>query len=141
MKFKPTLSPINNNSHIWISNAGNNGKLLIDGFIRTSFDYKYKNYLLDNLQYEPPLYHDLIKLIYKNFENSVDIYGILIMAVNEPNFMVDCHNFDVEKDEYIASLLNIHGDATSKEANANVQWLKWNKKIKFVQWPCGVFNI
>ena len=64
-----------------------------------------------------------------------------MMAVDEPNFMVDCYDFDAEIDECMNSLLNIHGDTNSKEVNDNVEWLKQNYKIKFVEWMRSTFDI
>merc|ERR1712187_695356 len=47
-------------------------------------------------------------------------------------------DFDSAEDKYIAISVNFRGAVTSKEANSNIQKLKKNNKVSFVEWmPTG----
>merc|ERR1711963_1136655 len=58
--------------------------------------------------------------------------------VMHKNFHVKFTDFDSTEDKYMAISVNFRGAVTSKEANSNIQKLKKNNKVSFVEWmPTG----
>ena len=49
--------------------------------------------------------------------------------------------FDNDKFLYISVKLNCRGDLKSKEINENINWLKKNKKVNFVEWCPSGFKV
>merc|ERR1712198_780756 len=65
-------------------------------------------------------------------------WEILDQAFNDKNFNVKYTDFDSTEDKYMAISVNFRGKVTSKEANAQIQKLKKNNKVSFVEWmPTG----
>jgi len=63
----------------------------------------------------------------------------MIQEVFKPtNFNVKYSDFDVQEDKYMAISTNFRGKVTSKEVNENIQKVKKNNKVVFVEWmPTG----
>jgi len=69
-------------------------------------------------------------------DNSV--WELLDTAFMSKNFNVKYSDFDATEDKYMAISVNFRGAVTSKEANSNIQKLKKNQKVSFVEWmPTG----
>jgi tubulin alpha len=69
-------------------------------------------------------------------DNSV--WELLDTAFLSTNFNVKYSDFDPTEDKYMAISINFRGAVTSKEANSNIQKLKKNQKVSFVEWmPTG----
>merc|ERR1712113_245744 len=69
-------------------------------------------------------------------DNSV--WELLDAAFQPNNFNVKYTDFDSTEDKYMAISVNFRGAVTSKEANSNIQKLKKNNKVSFVEWmPTG----
>jgi len=69
-------------------------------------------------------------------DNSV--WELLDTAFMSKNFNVKYTDFDSTEDKYMAISVNFRGAVTSKEANSNIQKLKKNNKVSFVEWmPTG----
>jgi tubulin alpha len=69
-------------------------------------------------------------------DNSV--WELLDTAFVPKNFNVKYTDFDSTEDKYMAISVNFRGAVTSKEANSNIQKLKKNQKVHFVEWmPTG----
>jgi len=69
-------------------------------------------------------------------DNSV--WEILDTSFMSKNFNVKYTDFDTTEDKYMAISVNFRGAVTSKEANSNIQKLKKNNKVSFVEWmPTG----
>jgi len=69
-------------------------------------------------------------------DNSV--WELLDTAFQSKNFNVKYTDFDTAEDKYMAISVNFRGAVTSKEANSNIQKLKKNNKVSFVEWmPTG----
>jgi len=69
-------------------------------------------------------------------DNSV--WELLDTAFQSKNFNVKYADFDTTEDKYMAISVNFRGAVTSKEANSNIQKLKKNNKVSFVEWmPTG----
>jgi len=69
-------------------------------------------------------------------DNSV--WELLDTAFMAKNFNVKYTDFDATEDKYMAISVNFRGAVTSKEANSNIQKLKKNQKVSFVEWmPTG----
>jgi len=69
-------------------------------------------------------------------DNSV--WELLDTAFMSKNFNVKYTDFDATEDKYMAISVNFRGAVTSKEANSNIQKLKKNQKVSFVEWmPTG----
>merc|ERR1712035_197051 len=69
-------------------------------------------------------------------DNSV--WELLDAAFQCKNFNVKYADFDATEDKYMAISVNFRGAVTSKEANAQIQKLKKNNKVSFVEWmPTG----
>jgi tubulin alpha len=67
-----------------------------------------------------------------------DTQGVIEACMQAGNFFTKIADFDPEEDKYMAISLNFRGNVKSKEANAEVQRLKTNKKVTFVEWcPTG----
>merc|ERR1711973_1069685 len=54
------------------------------------------------------------------------------------NMLVKYEEFDPVEDKYMAISINYRGDIKSKEANATVQWLKQNNKIRLNEVPAAI---
>merc|ERR1712176_106401 len=63
----------------------------------------------------------------------------MIQEVFKPShFNVKYTDFDINEDKYMAISMNFRGKVTSKEANENIQKVKKNNKVVFVEWmPTG----
>jgi len=71
-------------------------------------------------------------------DGSATGWDILSAAFDPKNFNVKYDDFDGTEDKYMAISVNFRGDMTSKEANKNIQKLKQNNKVSFVEWmPTG----
>ena len=67
-----------------------------------------------------------------------DVPSVIEQCMAAQNFFTKIADFDTEEDKYMAISLNFRGNVKSKEANAEVQKLKINKKVTFVEWcPTG----
>jgi len=74
----------------------------------------------------------------KNDIKENNVWDVLDAAFNYKNFNVKFNDFDVTEDKYMAISVNFRGEVTSKEANSNIQKLKKNNKVSFVEWmPTG----
>jgi len=74
----------------------------------------------------------------KNDIKENNVWDVLDAAFNYKNFNVKFNDFDVTEDKYMAISVNFRGEVTSKEANSNIQKLKKNQKVSFVEWmPTG----
>jgi len=66
------------------------------------------------------------------------VWEILETSFQAKNFNVKYTDFDSTEDKYMAISVNFRGAVTSKEANSNIQKLKKNNKVSFVEWmPTG----
>jgi len=72
-------------------------------------------------------------------ENAdVSVWDCLQQAFEFKNFNVKYTDFDITEDKYMAISVNFRGNVTSKDANSNIQKLKKNQKVHFVEWmPTG----
>ena len=68
-----------------------------------------------------------------SYQDDFSVQDISEDAFNPDYFSIDCPGFDVEEDKYMAISVNYRGNVMAKEANATVQWLKNNKKVRFVE--------
>eukprot|EP00486_Rosalina_sp_Unknown_P008139 CAMPEP_0201591484 /NCGR_PEP_ID=MMETSP0190_2-20130828/189653_1 /ASSEMBLY_ACC=CAM_ASM_000263 /TAXON_ID=37353 /ORGANISM="Rosalina sp." /LENGTH=353 /DNA_ID=CAMNT_0048049845 /DNA_START=107 /DNA_END=1164 /DNA_ORIENTATION=- len=69
---------------------------------------------------------------------NADLQTITEACFTPYNFFTKIADFDVEEDKYMAISVMYRGEIKPKEANAQVQWLKMNKKVTFVEWcPTG----
>jgi len=60
------------------------------------------------------------------------------LCFSPQSFFTKLADFDVEEDLFMAVSVNYRGAVQAKEANATTQWLRNNKKVKFVEWiPTG----
>jgi len=67
-----------------------------------------------------------------------DLQTITEACFTPYNFFTKIADFEVEEDKYMAISVMYRGNIKPKEANAQVQWLKMNNKVKFVEWcPTG----
>jgi len=67
-----------------------------------------------------------------------DVRSMTDHCFSPQNFFTKLPDFDVAEDKYMAISVNYRGSVTSKEANAMVQWLRDQNKVKFVEWvPTG----
>merc|ERR1712241_285711 len=74
----------------------------------------------------------------KNDIGENTVWEILDAAFNPKNFNVKYTDFDTTEDKYMAISVNFRGNVTSKDANSNIQKLKRNRKVSFVEWmPTG----
>merc|ERR1712228_225706 len=75
----------------------------------------------------------------KNMETTrCDVQSITESCCDSSNFFTKIYDFYAEEDKYMAISLNYSGDVKAKKANSTVQWLKTNKKVRFVEWcPTG----
>ena len=107
----PAISPLHDDKYIYFPKAGNKGKILIDGFVRRY--YVPQNYLLDSIQeYEPPLYKDLMNLLYNKFVNEISFYNVFMDVIKEKNFMVEIPEYNNEEDNeyiFVQIAFNVHG--------------------------------
>eukprot|EP01083_Nonionella_stella_P019917 55293_1 len=62
-----------------------------------------------------------------------DIQGNTETCFNAQNFFNKIADIDEEEDKYMAISVNYRVNVKAKEENANVQWLKNNKKVCFVE--------
>merc|ERR1712117_760535 len=68
-------------------------------------------------------------------ENAdVSVWDCLQQAFEFKNFNVKYTDFDSTEDKYMAISVNFRGNVTSKDANSNIQKLKKNQKVHFVEW-------
>jgi len=71
-------------------------------------------------------------------DSNTDTWHLLQEALNDKNFNVKYTDYDPKEDKYMAISLNFRGEVTSKDANTNIQKLKKNEKVQFVEWmPTG----
>merc|ERR1712117_743171 len=69
---------------------------------------------------------------------NVTVWDLLQQCFNPAHFNVKYTDFDSTEDKYMAISVNFRGKVTSKEANAQIQKLKKNNKVSFVEWmPTG----
>ena len=138
----PVLAPLFDNNYdcIYLSNCGDKGKLLIDGFVRL---YHESNYLTSSVKhFESPLYKDVMNLIYKSCGNHKEFKDILHDVINNDYFMVDINDFDTQQDKYMQIVLNCHGFTNAKEINANVNAVRYPiQKVTFCEWATCCFHI
>merc|ERR1719166_333465 len=74
----------------------------------------------------------------KKNDGSASVWELLDTAFMSKNFNVKYTDFDATEDKYMAISVNFRGAVTSKEANSNIQKLKKNQKVSFVEWmPTG----
>merc|ERR1711902_341820 len=67
-----------------------------------------------------------------------DIQGITEECFAARNFFAKIADFDPEEDKYMSISVNYRGSVRAKKANAAVQWMKTNKKVRLVEWmPTG----
>merc|ERR550534_2464556 len=65
-------------------------------------------------------------------------WDLLQIAFDSKNFNVKYTDFDENEDKYMAISTNFRGGVNSKDANENIQKLKKNNKVYFVEWmPTG----
>jgi len=65
-------------------------------------------------------------------------WDLLQIAFDCKNFNVKYTDFDENEDKYMAISTNFRGGVNSKDANENIQKLKKNNKVYFVEWmPTG----
>eukprot|EP01084_Bolivina_argentea_P192699 330747_1 len=126
----------------------------MDGYVRKHYYYPL-NTNVTSLRYVSPFYEELMNLIYMRyidvyklnecdkFENvrkysANSLQDITEMCFDSNLFLVEINNFDVECDKCMSVSVNYCGNVQSKEANAVIQWLKANNKVKMVEWcPTG----
>ena len=67
-----------------------------------------------------------------------DVQTITSSTYTPTNFLVKIDDFDRLQDKYLAISEYYRGDVRPKEANATIQWLSTNQRMKFVDWcPTG----
>jgi len=67
-----------------------------------------------------------------------DVWALMEQAFNYKNFNVSYTDFDTAEDKYMAISNNFRGRVSSKDANKNIQKLKKESKVVFVEWmPTG----
>jgi len=66
------------------------------------------------------------------------VWDMIQEVFKSDNFNIKYADFDVNEDKYMAISMNFRGKVTSKEANENIQKVKKNGKVVFVEWmPTG----
>merc|ERR1712062_5602 len=66
------------------------------------------------------------------------VWELLQQAFNFRLFNVKYADYDVTEDKYMAISMNFRGKVNSKDANSNIQKLKKENKVHFVEWmPTG----
>jgi len=69
---------------------------------------------------------------------NASVWELMQTAFNPKNFNVRYQDFDTTEDKYMAISMNFRGKVSSKEANTNIQKLKKENKVTFVEWmPTG----
>jgi len=69
---------------------------------------------------------------------ATSTWELLQEAFDPKNFNVKYTDFDATEDKYMAISMNFRGNVTSKDANKNIQKLKKENKVTFVEWmPTG----
>eukprot|EP01083_Nonionella_stella_P116613 346595_1 len=130
--------------------APKHSKVLVDGFVRYYYPLLTQS-TSDSLQFEPPLYCDLMELIYKSYTDQFSqfnktyydincINDLFEMSCDSDYFLVECEDFDVAEDKYMFVHMICSGDVTSKEEelNAATRHLEKNNHVVFVDWcPSG----
>eukprot|EP01083_Nonionella_stella_P304508 1058631_1 len=143
-----SLAPLVNNmeiEHVLI--APKYSKVLVDGFVRYYYPFLTPS-ANDSLQFEPPLYGELMDLIYKSYSDRYRHYSkkyydinciddLFEMCCDPDYFMVECEDFDVDQDKCIFATMNCAGTLQIKELNGAAHHLKRNKNIAFVPWAPG----
>eukprot|EP01083_Nonionella_stella_P277760 944401_1 len=148
-----SLAPLVNNMEVEkVLITHRYSKVLVDGFVRFYYPFLSQSSVDHSLQFEPPLYVDLMELIYRSYSFRYIQYNKTYYDINCINdlcemccdseyFMIECDDFDVEKDKYMMVTLNCAGDIRPKEINRTVQDLKKNKHVVFVSWAPTGFKI
>ena len=85
-------------------------KMLVDRFIRYYYPFHNQTNYIQPLQFELPLYADVMQLIYKNYGDRYDeksyninmIRDLSEMCYDSDYFMIECDDFNVEKDLHIS---------------------------------------
>jgi len=74
----------------------------------------------------------------ENKNPNEGVWDIIQEVFKPSNFNVKYLDFDANEDKYMAVSMNFRGKVTSKEANENIQKIKKNGKVVFVEWmPTG----
>jgi len=74
----------------------------------------------------------------KKKDGSASVWDMVQEGFDPKNFNVKYIDFDKNEDKYMAISMNFRGKVSSKEANENIQKLKKNNKVVFVEWmPTG----
>jgi len=74
----------------------------------------------------------------KKKDGTSSVWDMVQEGFDPKNFNVKYVDFDRNEDKYMAISMNFRGKVSSKEANENIQKLKKNSKVVFVEWmPTG----
>jgi len=69
---------------------------------------------------------------------NAGVWDMIQQVFKSENFNVKFTDFDQTEDKYMAISMNFRGKVTSKEANENIQNVKKNQLVTFVEWmPTG----
>merc|ERR1719370_1501222 len=73
-----------------------------------------------------------------NKNPNTGVWDMIQQVFKPSHFNIKYTDFDVNEDKYMAISMNFRGKVTSKEANENIQKVKKNNKVVFVEWmPTG----
>ena len=109
-------------------------KLLINGYVREN-----------HVSQRELLYEDIMNLIYSIYNINIDIGPdrLSIAELSEDTidpkyFSIECLDFDIEQDKYMAISSYYRGDFKGVEVNSATWKLKTDRKLTFVEWcPTG----
>eukprot|EP01083_Nonionella_stella_P085627 237488_1 len=102
-------------------------QILVDGFVRTHYPYYSTNDpYVSLLQYEPPLYDELMQLIYARYHESCNVSkqsfydlnytnDLMGMCCHSDNFTIECDNYNVEQDKTLAMTVLFRGKFTETD--------------------------
>ena len=105
-------------------------RMLIDGYVR------------DNSMALPPLYQDIMNMIYSVYDiNVYDRSSVKELSedlINSEYFSVECVDFDAKEDKYTHIFVDYRGDVDKMSAYTAFDGMR--KKTKFSEWTPGGFK-
>ena len=100
-----------------------------------------------NYKIAPPLYQDVMNMIYNAYDINVYNYDRLLMQeltediLNPTLFSIECQDYDWEEDKWITCIISYRGDIDYKEEiRESVQWLNRNSFRRAIETgPCRIY--
>merc|ERR1719334_1249918 len=77
----------------------------------------------------------------KKKDGASSVWDMVQEGFDHKNFNVKYIDFDKNEDKYMAISMNFRGKVSSKEANENIQKVKKNNKVVFVEWMPSGFKV